>query len=88
LTNFSNYEIFFSERETDAMTEKPRSWTLPAKEVIETQKRVLRLLHKYMRANLDDRTLVAAGGGLMTWGELRMHVREAAALKVKREKRP
>lgn len=59
-----------------------KSWTLPEKEVISIQKRVLRLLHQYMRRNLNDGTLVMAGGGMMTWGELRQHVREAANLKV------
>lgn len=59
-----------------------KTWTLPATEVIATQKRVLRLVHQYMKANLDDGTLAAAGGGMMTWGELRQHIQEAIRLKV------
>jgi len=61
-------------------------WTLPENEVIIVQKRVLRLLHQYMKANLSDSTLVSAGGGLMTWGELRQHVKQAIALKIKKKR--
>jgi hypothetical protein len=53
-------------------------------EAIRTYKRVLRLVHQYMRRNLDDGTLVAAGGGLMTWGELRQHIQESLKLRVQR----
>jgi len=61
-----------------------KSWTLPASEVIRVQKRVLRLVHKYMRRNLADSTLVAADGGMMTWGDLRQNIKQAAALRVKK----
>jgi hypothetical protein len=60
-----------------------RVWTLPAKEVIATQKRVLRLVDAYLRKEKQD-LLVTDGRGLMTWGEIRQHVKGAIALKVKR----
>lgn len=53
-------------------------------EAIRTYKRVLRLVHQYMRRNLDDETLVAAGGGMMTWGELRQHIQESLKLRLRK----
>ena len=65
-----------------------KRWILPIEEVVTIQRRVLRLIHAYMRANLADSTLAGANGGMMTWGELRQHVREAANLKVSRARKP
>ncbi len=52
-------------------------------EAVRTYKRVLRLVNRYMRRNLDDGTLVAVDGGLMTWGELRQHIQESLKLRIK-----
>lgn len=40
-------------------------------------RRVLRLVDGYL-STLDQDTLTAWGGGMMTWGELRQHVKAAA----------
>lgn len=53
------------------------------KEGIAAYRRVLRLVHSYMRQNLDDETLVAAGGGMLTWGELRHHIKCALGMRVR-----
>lgn len=58
-------------------------WVLPAKEVAMHQKRVLRLVNSYIYRQRQD-LLITDGRGLMTWGEIRKHVKEAIALKVKR----
>lgn len=57
---------------------RPRVKTV---EAIAAYKRVLRLVNNYMLRNLDDETLVAAGGGMMTWGELRHHIKCALAIR-------
>jgi hypothetical protein len=45
-------------------------------DVIKIQRRVLRLVDKYL-AEQDKDELVGADGGLMTWGELRQHIEVA-----------
>lgn len=53
------------------------------KEAIRIYRRVLRLVHQYIKANTDSETLLAAGGGIMTWRELRQHIKESLALRVR-----
>ena len=53
-----------------------------AQEAIAAYRRVLRLVNSYMWRNLDSEMLVAATGGLMTWGEIRHHVQCALAMRV------
>jgi hypothetical protein len=49
-------------------------------------RRVLRLVDGYL-AKQDQDKLTTDGRGLMTWGEIRHHVRSAAALRVERPRR-
>lgn len=63
----------------------PRVWTLPAEEVVRHQKRVLRFVNAYLRVQKQD-LLVTDGRSLMTWGEIREHVKQAIALRMERPK--
>lgn len=49
------------------------------KEAVDAYRRVLRLVDGYLRKEKQS-LLVTDGRGLMTWGEIRLHIREALAL--------
>ena len=57
--------------------------TVKKDDAIAAYRRVLRLIHLYMRRNLNDTTLVIGGAGMMTWGELRHHIKCALAMRIK-----
>jgi hypothetical protein len=43
-------------------------------------RRALKLANDYLLANVSDDRLVAARGGMMTWGEIRQHLNAAQSL--------
>jgi len=51
--------------------------------VIAAMRRVLKLADSYIRVQKQD-LLITDGLGLMTWGEIRAHIKAAAALKVRK----
>jgi len=50
------------------------------KEAVDTYRRVLRMVNSYLGKQKQD-LLVTDGRGLMTWGEIRLHIRESLALR-------
>ena len=50
------------------------------KEAIASYRRVLRLVDRYIRKEKAD-LLITDGKGLMTWGEIRFHIKEVLGLK-------
>lgn len=55
------------------------------REQVLAYRRVLRLVNAYLGRQKQD-LLVTDGRGLMTWGEIRYHVREALRLPIPRVK--
>jgi len=51
------------------------------KEAVATYRRVLKLVNGYLGRNTDKNTLVGWDGGIMTWGEIRFHIRGALGLR-------
>jgi hypothetical protein len=59
------------------------------KEAVDAYRRVLRLVNTYLGKQRQD-LLVTDGRELMTWGEIRIHIRESLSLQhpLKNSKRP
>lgn len=53
------------------------------KEAVEVYRRVLWLVDGYIRTNLSQDELVTFDGGLMTWREIRQHIKSARGMKVR-----
>lgn len=59
-----------------------RRYTVSQREALRVSRRVLTLVNKYLYRQRQD-LLVTDGRGLMTWGEIRHHVRAALSLRVR-----
>ena len=57
------------------------------REAVIVYRRVLRLADAYIKRQEQD-MLITDGKGLMTWREIRQHIRESLALKITRTVRP
>ncbi len=62
----------------------PKTKAVTKREAIRVYRRVLKLVDLYMKRNLSDTVLVCGGNGMMTWGEVRNHIRQSLKLKVMR----
>lgn len=58
-------------------------WRVSEREAIRIYKRVLRLTDRYLAKQKAD-LLVTDGRGLMTWAEIRQHIRESLMLGIVR----
>ena len=64
-------------------TDPGRGMTISERDVVQVYRRVLRLTDRYLRRQKQD-LLITDGRSLMTWGEIRQHIRESLALKTRR----
>lgn len=55
---------------------KEHEYRVSSKEAIVVYRRVLRMVDRYLKSQRQD-LLVTEGRGLMTWGEIRHHIKSA-----------
>jgi hypothetical protein len=60
-------------------------YSVSRKQAIAVYRRVLRLANAYIGRQRQS-LLVTDGRALMTWGEIRLHIRESLSLKIKEDR--